>query len=286
MSLGDDGYGSGQGSGGYEADDRHMTRTRLPEGEVSDPYAPTRRGGVRPSRNLITVVAVVVLLIAAIAFANRGGGDSSSGDGEKSASQGAGGATAPSGVRPVEGKSGGVASGFAHTEQGAQSAAANFAVALSSSDMFKADGRRRIVDAVYAPEAVTARRGALDKVYSDEEFLKRIGLDSGGNPPRGMTFVSRANPLGARIIKYQGDAATVAVWYSALFGVAGEGSKTPVTESWYTGTFEAKWVNNDWKVTNFTQKDGPAPVGRDQTASSAKEMSDAVEGFGGFTYAR
>ncbi|GAA0414444.1 hypothetical protein [Streptomyces luteireticuli] len=278
MSPGDD--------GGYETDDRHLTRTRLPEGEISDPYAPSRRGGVRPSRNLIMVVAVVVLLVAAIAFANRGGGDGTSGDGGKETAQGAGGATAPSGVKPVEGKSGGIASGFAHTEQGAQSAAANFAVALSSSDMFAADGRRRIVDTVYAPDVVDTRRGALEKAYSDEEFLKRIGLDAKGNPPRGMTFVSRANPIGTKVVKYQGGTASIAVWYSTLFGVAGEGSKSPVSESWYTSTFEIKWTDNDWKVTDFTQKDGPVPVGRDQAASSAKEMSDAVEGFGGFTYAR
>ncbi|GAA2917670.1 hypothetical protein GCM10020221_12370 [Streptomyces thioluteus] len=152
--------------------------------------------------------------------------------------------------------------------------------------MFKADDRHRIVDRVYASEIVAARQGALDKVYSDGEFLKRIGLDSNGRAPKGMAFVSRANPIGTKVVKYQDDKASIAVWYSALFGIAGEGSKSPVAESWYTSTFEVQWTDNDWKVTDYTQKDGPAPVGRDQAASSAKEMSDAVEGFGGFTYAR
>ncbi|EME96618.1 hypothetical protein J7W19_18315 [Streptomyces mobaraensis NBRC 13819 = DSM 40847] len=290
MSLGDDGYRSGQGSGGdgggyggYDADDHHLTRTRLPEGEV-DPYAPQRRP-VRPSRNLITIVAVVVLLVAAIAFANRGGDKSSHGDDENSAKGGSS-ATAPSGVKPVEEKNGGIPSGFAHDEQGVQSAAANFAVALNSTDMYKSDSRLRILDAVYTPDVAEKRRGPLDKLYADEAFLKRIGLDSNANPPKGMTFISRANPVGTRIVKYEGDRASVAVWYSALFGIAGEGSKTPVAESWYTNTFEFSWTGKDWKITDFTQKDGPAPVGRDQTASSAEEMSDAVKGFGGLTYAR
>ncbi|MET9647694.1 hypothetical protein [Streptomyces syringium] len=301
MSLGDDGYGGGHDSGratgdpgGY--DDRHLTRTRLPEGDgdAYGPYGQPRRGG-RPgggrpgmsSRNLMTVVGVVVLLLAAIAFANRSGDDSSS-DGsdtntDKAASSGP---TAASGTRPVTGKTGGIASGFAHSEQGAQSAAANFAVALGGDGMFKADTRREIVGTVYAPDVAAARQGDLDKVYSDQEFLKKIGLESNGSAPKDMVFVSRTNPAGAKTVKYEGDTASVAVWYSSLFGLAGEGSKNPVVESWYTNTFDLRWIDGDWKITGFTQKDGPTPVGRDQAASSAKDMADAVQRFGGFTYAR
>ncbi|UQI48555.1 hypothetical protein M1P56_31685 [Streptomyces sp. HU2014] len=300
MSLGDDGYGgngqdSGRSGGDYrDYGDRHLTRTRLPEGE-GDPYAPARRGGRGgrgggrtglSSRNLVTVVGVVVLLIAAIAFANRGGGDSASDESEKDGGRTASAQpTGPTGTKPVGGKTAGIASGFAHTEQGAQSAAANFAVALGGDGMFRKDTRREIVDVVYAPDVAAARRGDLDKVYSDQEFLKKIGLDADGNAPKGMTFVSRTNPVGTKLVKYEGDTASVAVWYSSLFGLAGERSTNPVAESWFTNTFELKW-SDDWKVTGFTQKDGPAPVGRDQAAATAKDMSEAVQGFGGFTYAR
>jgi hypothetical protein len=286
MSLGgDDGFGNGQDRD-YGGDDRHLTRTRLPEGEGGDPYGAPRRGGrTKPSRNLVTVVGVVVLLIAAIAFANRSGGGSGSDDSEKDGGKVTAQATAPTGVKPVSGKAGSIASGFAHTEQGAQSAAANFAVALGSDGMFRTDTRREIVDAVYAPDAAAARRADLEKVYSEPEFLKKIGLDASGNPPKGMTFVSRTNPVGTKVVKYEGDTASVAVWYSSLFGLAGESSTSPVAESWFTNTFDLKW-SGDWKITGFTQKDGPAPVGRDQAAATAKDMSDAVQGFGGFTYAR
>ncbi|NBE57077.1 hypothetical protein GUY60_37855, partial [Streptomyces sp. YC537] len=57
----DDGYG---GSG--------HTRTRLPEGDGP------RRPAARSPRSIVTVMAVVVLLFAAIAFANRGDGDGGS----------------------------------------------------------------------------------------------------------------------------------------------------------------------------------------------------------------
>ncbi|MFE1842779.1 hypothetical protein ACFW8Z_04800, partial [Streptomyces sp. NPDC059515] len=67
MSLGDE-HQATEGYGGTG-----QTRTRLPEGEGGGPYGGARRTGRSSSRSLVTVVGVVVLLIAAIAFANRGG---------------------------------------------------------------------------------------------------------------------------------------------------------------------------------------------------------------------
>lgn len=291
MSPGDDHDYRGMDQGG-RADDPYstlggtrQTRTRLPDGDADHPH--TRRP-VRNSRSIVTITGVVVLLIAAIAFANRGGtgDDDTASPGAKSSGAAGSAPTAATGTKPVQGKNGTIASGFAQDEQGAQSAAANYSVALVSDGMFDKERRREISEAVYAPDVAAARRGDLDKVYSQESFLTSIGLNPNGKAPEGLTFISRANPVGTKIEKYLGDTATVAVWYSALFGLAGEGSKNPVSESWYTTTYELKWVDGDWKVTDFTQKDGPVPVGRDQAASSAEEMADAVQGFGGFTYAR
>ncbi|MFJ2704682.1 hypothetical protein ACIO3R_15970 [Streptomyces sp. NPDC087428] len=291
MSPGDDdGYGndSGRSHDGYSTlGGTRQTRTRLPDGQGGDGYGPRRPA--RTSRSLLTVIGVVVLLLAAIAFANMGGGgDGGGGDGTPgSEGKKAGSApTAATGTKPVTGKNGSIPSGFAHDEQGAQSAAANYSVALGSAEMFDKDRRRAIATAVYAPAVATARQDALDKVYSGEAFLANIGLNADGTAPAGQTFISRSNPVGTKVVKFNGDAASVSVWYSALFGLAGEGSKNPVSESWFTNTFDLTWIDGDWKVTDFTQKDGPAPVGRDQAASPAGEMADAVEQFGGFTYAR
>ncbi|MCC5032642.1 hypothetical protein DMH02_005130 [Streptomyces sp. WAC 00631] len=281
MSHGDGGYRGdhpGDGPGG------HQTRTRLPDEPGTGTYGGGRRSSRSP-RGLVGVVGVVVLLIAAIAFANRGDGG-----GESPGKDGKGGpaarATDPTGERPVTGSEAGIATGFPRTEQGAESAAANYVVALSGDGMFDAETRRDIVETVYSPRVASERRTELDRAYSREKFLAGIGLESDGSAPEGMTFVARANPVGTKVEKFGNDSATVAVWYSQLFGLAGEGSKNPVTEGWYTNTLELQWLDNDWKVADFQEKDGPTPVGRDQVASSAEEMAEAVEGFGGFTYAR
>ncbi|MFJ3926549.1 hypothetical protein [Streptomyces sp. NPDC090022] len=273
----DDGYGTDAGVGGTG-----QTRTRLPD-SASDPYGGARRPA-RSSRGLVTVVGVVVLLIAAIAFANQG--DDPTTPTPTSDNAPADSATAPTGVRPVEGKHGEIPKGFAHDAQGAQSAAANYAVALGSDGMFDAARRRAIVSTVYLPDVAAARQADLDRVYSNKDFLTRIGLDANAKAPKGLTFISRTNPVGSKVEKLEGDTANVSVWYSTLFGLAGEGSTNPVAESWYTNTFELRWNNGDWKIASFTQKDGPVPVGRDQAASSAEEMANAVSQFGGFTYAR
>ena len=256
MSLGDEG----------------QTRTRLPEGG-GDVYGGARRGGRSSSRSLITVV---VLLIAAIAFANRGGDDSSSspGSGDKPKAS----STAATGTKPVQ-------SGYAHDQQGAQSAAANYATVLVSADILKPARRSEIVQQVFVTDKQAELQDKLDKAYS-KDFLSNLGLDANGNATTGQTYVSRTVPVGTKTTSYLDSTASIDVWCTGLYGTAGERSTNPVTSDWFTMTLQLRWVNGDWKVDSFSQKDGPAPVPGDNKASSADEMATAVQEYGGFTYAR
>lgn len=285
MSFGDEhGYGGDSGRTDESFGGTGQTRTRLPDGRSGDMYGGPRRP-TRSSRSLITVVGVVVLLIAAIAFANRGGGGEASGGGKDAASAPGSDPTTATGVKPVTGKNGEIPSGFARDEQGAASAAANYAVALGSDGMFKQDNRHSIVDTVYTPDAAGKLKGPQDAAYSPA-FLQKLGLDAAGNPPRGSTFVTRTIPVGTKVESLSGDAAKVSVWYTGLIGMSGPDSTDPVSTTWKTWTFDLRWLGNDWKVAADSQKDGPAPVPGDVAASTADEISKAVEQFGGFTYAR
>ncbi|GCB48002.1 hypothetical protein [Streptomyces sp. NL15-2K] len=276
MSFGD-GQEPSDGFGGTG-----HTRTRLPEGG-GDVYGGARRGGRSSSRSLITVVGVIVLLIAAIAFANRGGDDSSSADGAGSQPEAA--STAASGEKPVQAKAGGIPAGFARDEQGAESAAANYAVTLVSADILKPTLRAEIVRQVFVADKQAALADKFNKAYS-KEFLSNIGLDENGNATAGNTYVSRTVPVGTKVTSYADTSATAEVWCTGLYGTAGTDSTNPVTSDWFTMTLQLRWVDGDWKVDSFSQKDGPAPVPGDDKASSADEMAKAVEEYGGFTYAR
>ncbi|WP_217145057.1 hypothetical protein [Streptomyces sp. AC627_RSS907] len=270
MSLGDD----HQSSGGYGG--TGQTRTRLPDGG-GDGYGGPRRTGRSSSRSLVTVVGVVVLLIAAIAFANRGGDDSATSD-DTAEDKPKTSATAPSGKEPVR-------SGFAHDEQGAQSAAANYAVALGSAEMFDKSKRDPILKAIIVPSRVAGFVATLDKAYNPG-FNTNVGLNEDGSTPKGYTFVSRTSPIGTKLTEGSADKATVEVWCSGLLGLAGQNSTAPVTNSWFTITMSLEWVSGDWKIVTHSQKDGPTPIPGDDKASSADEMAKAVQEYGGLSYAR
>ncbi|MFF1305575.1 hypothetical protein [Streptomyces sp. NPDC058307] len=277
MSLGDD----QEGSGGYGG--TGQTRTHLPGG-TTDVYGGARRSGRSSSRSLVTVVGVVVLLIAAIAFANRGG------DGSSSSAQGTGGqpnatTTAPSGTKPVQSTPGTIPTGYAHDAQGAQSAAANYAVALGSTGMFDKTQRDATLQAIVVPSRVAEFQSTLDSAYTPA-FNKAVGLNDDGSTPAGYTFVSRTNPVGTKVTESSQNNMTVEVWCSGLLGMAGENSTNPVTNSWFTITMKLEWAAGDWKVVTQSQKEGPTPVPGDDPASSADEMAKAVDEYGGFTYAR
>ncbi|MFF8746022.1 hypothetical protein [Streptomyces californicus] len=260
-----------------------QTRTRLPDSDAGHPQ--TRRPA-RNSRSLVMIVGVVVLLIAAIAFANRGGGsDDDASPGAKGRGSTGSAPTAATGTKPVQGKNGTIASGFAHDEQGAQSAAANYAVALGSAEMFTKESRHRILDTVYSPEAADKLRAPQDLAYSTE-FLGRLGLDPEGNAPKGSTFISRTVPVGTKVLAFDKDTAEVAVWYTGLIGMSGQDSTKPVSTTWKTWTAQLSWLDGDWKVTSASESDGPAPVPGDVAASQSDTISKAVEEYGGFTYAR
>ncbi|MFC9272181.1 hypothetical protein ACFTXJ_30930 [Streptomyces zhihengii] len=279
MSLGDE-HGGGRTSDGFGGSGQ--TRTRLPGAGEGDGYGGPRRP-VRPSRSLIGVVGVVVLLIAAIAFANQGSGDG--GDAADGAKPPGTNPTSATGTRPVEGKSGDIPTGYAQDEQGAQSAAANYAVALGSDGMFTSTSRRTIIETTHVPTVVPGLVSDLDSAYS-EGFLANVGLTADGKAPEGQTFVSRTMPVGTKVTAAGTDAMTVEVWCTGLVGLAGQDSTKPVTTTWFTITEKLKWVDNDWKIESSTQSEGPTPINGDNRASSADEIAGAVAGYGGFTYAR
>ncbi|MFJ7279682.1 hypothetical protein [Kitasatospora sp. NPDC098663] len=268
------------------SDDQPHTRTRLPVGEQPSSQ-PTQRQA-RPLRTLLAVLVVVTLLVVAIAIANRdkpdpGSTGSSADHAAPTAPAGAG--PAPSGDQPVGTTTNGIGSGYPHTDQGAQSAAANYAVAIGSADMFRADSRHTIVATIADPGAVSALQSRLDQGFGGDTAA-RYGLDAQGHAPKGLTFVSRTVPVGAKSTGYSDGDAKVEVWCTGLTGLAGERSVQPVTTNWFTLTLSLHWTGSDWKLTDFTSKQGPAPMPGDQQAATADEITGAVQQFGGFRYAR
>lgn len=272
-------FGGGDDEYGHADAGRRGTRTRLPENEGARP-AP-----MRPGKSMLVVVGIVMLLVGAIAFATQSEESGRSGASDDAKGGGQAEPTAPSGDKPVTGGDGDIPSGFAQSEQGAQSAAANYTVTLVSAEIIKPDSRTGIVDRVFVPGKVAAMKSNMDKAYSNN-FLDKLGLEEDGNAPKGSTYVSRTVPVGTKVVDYSSKSAELEVWCTGVYGMAGEDTTTPVTTDWFTMKLKLQWSKGDWKVESFAQEKGPAPVNGDLRASAADEIAEAVEGFGGFTYAR
>ncbi|MFF3115699.1 hypothetical protein ACFVSN_41760 [Kitasatospora sp. NPDC057904] len=268
------------------SDDQPHTRTRLPVGE--QPSSQLNGRQPRPLRTLLAVLVVVTLLVVAISIANHGkpdpGGTARSSD-HATPTAPAGAGPAPSGDQPVGTTSNGIPSGYPHTDQGAQSAATNYAVALGGADMFRADTRHTIVTTIADPAALPTLQTRLDQGFGGDTAA-RYGLDAQGHAPKGLTFVSRTVPVGTKQTGYNDAEAKIEVWCSGLAGLAGEHSVQPVTANWFTMTLSLRWTAGDWKLSDYARKAGPAPMPADQQAATAEEISGAVEQFGGFRYAR
>ncbi|GGV17245.1 hypothetical protein GCM10010495_34430 [Kitasatospora herbaricolor] len=270
------------------SDDQPHTRTRLPVAEQSS-YQPNGRQA-RPVRTLLTVLVVVTLLVLAISVANRGKADPDpaappSADRAAASAAPGGAGPGPSGEQPVSTTSNGIANGFPHTDQGAQSAAANYAVAIGSAEMFRTEARHTIVATIADPAALAGLQGRLDQGFGGDTAA-RYGLDAQGKAPKGLTFVSRTVPVGTKSVSHTESDAKVEVWSTGLTGLAGERSTLPVVQNWYTLTLSLRWTGGDWKLVDFTSRQGPAPVPGDQQAATAEEITGAVQQFGGFRYAR
>ncbi|MFI1291629.1 hypothetical protein ACH4VM_24720 [Streptomyces sp. NPDC020792] len=189
----------------------------------------------RRRRRLITAVGGAVLAIAVVALAIRGGTSSR---------------PPAADLLPLT----------PHSRDGAQSAAARWAVAFGSERMFNTEDRHRLLQITAEPD----QRSKLIQDYDDQygPFTRQLGLDEQGRPPAGAQFVSRAMPAGTTLRAYTGSTAEVDVWCSTVFGLTGKNvsKEIPVEAGWLTMSMSLHWTPEGWKLTEFEQTDGPEPT--------------------------
>ncbi|HZU57865.1 MAG TPA: hypothetical protein VFA06_18475 [Actinocrinis sp.] len=266
------------------------TRVKLPP----DPY---RDDEPRPGRGRrpLVLLAALVALVAAITIVNRSthhSGGSPTADQSSGASNASNPATNPAGpVTSQFDSSGlpgntadGVPIGYPHTARGAESAAANYVVAYSSSAMINPTERHKLIDAIADPAIASDLQTQLDTAYTQVD--NSLGLSADGVPPSGQTFVQRSAPVGVTLVKSSSNDATVSVWTVTLSGLAGQGSTHPVVENWSTITVTLRWTGGDWKWVSFASTDGPVPTSGQQVVSGGQDLQKAVNQFGGLRYAR
>jgi hypothetical protein len=175
----------------------------------------------------------------------------------------------------------GVGVGYAHSQQGAVAAAANYTRVLSSDLILDTSRRRAAIGALAAPEA-TAR---LQRTFDQAVVSLRQGLGVTGGADDGTQVLLRATPVGWRVEDYSDGAAKVAIWVTSVGGSIGGTAPVPIREGWGTTTVTLRWVDGDWKQVDSTTTDGPVPIADVAPPTAAPELVDKANEFKEFTYA-
>jgi hypothetical protein len=175
----------------------------------------------------------------------------------------------------------GVGVGYAHSQQGAVAAAANYASALSGDLILDTAKRRAAIDTLAAPEA----RARMQKDFDQAVASLRKGLGVTGANAGDVQVLMRAHPVGWRVEDYGNGAAKVAIWVSGLSGSVGGTEPVPIREGWGTTTVHLRWVKNDWKQVDSTTVDGPVPIADVSPPTPSPELVDKASQFKEFTYA-
>ena len=175
----------------------------------------------------------------------------------------------------------GVGVGYAHSQQGAVAAAANFTRVLSS-DLILDTSRRRAAIAALAAPAAKAR---LQRTFDQAVVSLRQGLGVSDSANDGTQVLLRATPVGWRVEDYSDATAKVAIWVTSVGGSIGGTVAAPIREGWGTTTVELRWVGDDWKLAESTTTDGPVPIADVAPPTAAPELVDKANEFKEFTYA-
>jgi hypothetical protein len=87
--------------------------------------------------------------------------------------------------------------------------------------------------------------------------------------------VSRATPVGYRLLSYEGTRASVAIWNVAI---GGSSLMTPVAQ-WRTITLDLRLTHRGWKATGGRSLPGPSP------AATTSELASRAKAFNTFRHA-
>lgn len=170
----------------------------------------------------------------------------------------------------------GVPVGYAHSPDGAASAAVNYLDALAGPQLLDPS----VYDALL--RRMTTEQGfAQLKRQADAgrpQALQNLGV--GGSPA--PQLIVRSAPLGYRADAYSPAQATISIW---SVGVVGSSTTRAPDASWSTTTITVDWQDGDWRMSGYRTASGPVPPdSASQVPSLPTDLFAASPQFRGFAY--
>ena len=146
-----------------------------------------------------------------------------------------------------DGDSSGVPTGYVDTEAGARAAAVGWVSSLGTLIRL---GPIATADALRAVTSARVAEATIDRFRTErDQFTTQFH----GDPSMAIWIES---PLTVAVTDWSSAAATVRVWSQLVMGAP---SESTVQVMWRTHTVHLVWEDNDWKVDDVTQTEGPTP---------------------------
>jgi hypothetical protein len=169
----------------------------------------------------------------------------------------------------------GVPVGYAHSPEGAASAAANYLGALAGPQLLDPPAYDALLRRMTTTEGYAELKRQADA--GRPQALQTLGVGTSPAPQ----LIVRSAPLGYRIDTYSPDEATVSIW---SVGLVGSSTTRPPDASWSTTTITLDW-SGDWRMSGYRTTSGPVPPdSASQVPSLPSDLFSASPQFKGFAY--
>lgn len=170
----------------------------------------------------------------------------------------------------------GVPVGYAHSPEGAASAAANYLDALAGPQLLDPSAYDALLRRMTTGDGFAQLKRQADA--GRPQALQNLGV--GGSPA--PQLIVRSAPLGYRIDAYSPAQATIGIW---SVGVVGSSTTRPPDASWSTTTITVDWQDGDWRMSGYRTASGPVPPdSASQAPSLPTDLFAASPQFKGFAY--
>lgn len=170
----------------------------------------------------------------------------------------------------------GVPVGYAHSTDGAASAAVNYLDALAAPQLLDPPVYDVLLRRMTTEDGFAQLKRQADA--GRPQALQNLGV--GGSPA--PQLIVRSAPLGYRVDAYSPAQATISIW---SVGVVGSSTTRPPDASWSTTTITVDWQHGDWRMSGYRTAAGPVPPdSASQVPSLPTDLFAASPQFKGFAY--
>jgi hypothetical protein len=160
--------------------------------------------------------------------------------------------------------------GYAHSQAGAVDAATNYQLLLAGPLLATPTRYRAAEQVIYAPAARDRLMAAAEQSLAGLQDQTQLLT----NASKGVPVALIAVPVSYQVNSYEGDHATVSLWW--VWVVGQQGAMAPI-QAWITSIVTLDWLG-DWRIEDVNTGNAPVPQ-ETQTASQSRDLPDQMHGY-------